>query len=199
MTHDWRKRFNVGHAIHHMIQSDFELMSHWSKGTLTFDKEVKVQDTALAKRLFIASSCDGVFTFWNNGTPYLRVGVEIKSASPDSFSKLNGPEDKHVKQSHLYMACLDLPLMWVVYWNKGNQNMTPSARPYLFRFNPATWAEQEQRARSAIAHADDYKLPEREEGLYCRWCKYAWTCQPKSSAATASTSRPRRTILPILR
>ena len=85
----FRKRFNVGHAIHGMIQKDMHLMALHSRGKLHFQEEVSVNDTELAKRLCITSSCDGVFTFFDDSAnPLLRVGLEIKTASPDDFDSL---------------------------------------------------------------------------------------------------------------
>lgn len=187
----FRKRFNVGHAIHSMLQKDFDLMSRHSRGKLHFQEEVSVNDTEIAKRLCITSSCDGVFTFYDDtASPILRVGLEIKSASPDDFDKLKKPKEKHVEQAHVYMACLDLPLMWFLYWNKGNQNMTPSVTPFLIRFNERLWGSLEQRAKECLEMADKEELPEREEGQHCRWCKYAWTCNPTTVTPQRQNRRP---------
>lgn len=189
-----RKRFNVGHAIHNMIQNDMHLLSLHSQGRLLFQEEVSVNDTELAKRLCIASSCDGVFTFLDEeGQPALRIGLEIKTASPDDYDSLKKAKEKHIEQAHVYMACLDLPLMWFMYWNKGNQNYTPSVPPFLIRFDAKLWKKLEARAVECLTAAEQEKLPDKEEGQHCRWCKYAWTCNP----STATPTQKRR-IVPIL-
>lgn len=194
----WRKRFLVGTAIHTMLQSDFHKMAVKSGGWMTFEDEVSVNETPLAKELYLTSSCDGVFTwFGQNGEPFIRIGLEAKSKAPDDFAKMKKPEEKHVKQAHLYMACLDLPLMWILYWNKGNQNMSPSLPPYMIRFDPAIWNEQRARAQDAVSSALSQTLPNREESIACSWCKYSWTCQPPSAAKYQKPQR--RPFLPILR
>lgn len=183
---DMQKRFNVGNAIHDMLQSDFARMASRSGGYVTFTPEVKVEHTELAKKYDIHSSCDGVFEFWEkkeDGTGiqvFLRIGIEIKSKSPDEYAKMKEPDPQHVNQAHLYQACLDLPLVWYVYWNKGNQNYTPMTSPWLRKFDHAIWAKQEQRAKEALEAAEKEVLPDREEGFHCTWCPYSWTCEPPS-------------------
>jgi len=182
---DMQKRFNVGNAIHDMLQSDFAKLARRSGGFITFNKEVKVHETELAKKYDIDSSCDGIFEFWEKtgsgvAEVFLRIGLEIKSKSPDEYAKMKEPEKKHIEQATLYQACLDLPLVWYVYWNKGNQNYTPMTFPWLRKFDGAIWARMEQRAKESLHAADTEKLPDREEGFHCTWCPYAWTCQPPS-------------------
>lgn len=174
----WRKKFEVGHAIHNMIQSHFKMMADASNGRMTFDSEVRCQETPLGRELCLCSSCDGIFTFWENGSPILRVSLEIKSKSPEEYKKLKKPEQKHVEQSHLYMACLDVPLTWVLYWDKGSEHYTPSLSPYLIRFDPSIWARLLDRAHTALDFANDGKLPDPEPCFECKWCPYAYTCNP---------------------
>ena len=174
----WRKKFQVGHALHDMLQTHFAMMAARSNGRLTFEKEVRVQDTPLGRELCLASSCDGTFTFWENQLPLVRVGVELKSKSPEEYAKLKAPEEKHVQQAHLYMAALDLPLVWFLYWNKGKEQFTPSLKPYLVRFDHTIWARLEARARMSLDFAEQGKLPDPEVSMSCQWCQYAWTCNP---------------------
>jgi len=178
---DMQKRFNVGNAIHGMLQSDFAKMAKRSGGTIIFKDEVKMTGSPLAEKYDIHSSCDGVFEFLNpSGEVYLRIGLEIKSKAPDDYAKLKEPEKKHIEQAHLYQACLDLPLVWYVYWNKGNQNYTPMTFPWLRKFDHNVWNRLEKRIIESLeaAHAD--VLPEREEAFHCTWCPYAWTCEPST-------------------
>lgn len=193
----WRKKFEVGRSIHDMLQRHFRLMcAHMaanSNGRLTFEDEVRVQDTPLGRELYLTSSCDGIFTFLDDAkVPFLRVGTEIKTKSDAEYKKLDGPEDKHVQQAHLYMAALDLPLTWILYWNKSNEHYTPSIAPYLIRFDPNIWQKLEDRARIAIDFANRQELPHPEVGMGCRWCPYAYTCNPP-------TERQTRVLTPIRR
>lgn len=177
-----RKRFKMGHAIHHMLQSDFAKMA---TGPISFQEEVKVHGTPLAMQYYIESSCDGVFHIKNEEVD-VRIGIEIKSISPNDFASLTGPQQKHIEQAHVYMACLDLPLMWFIYWNKGNQNYTPMIAPWLITFNPMIWEGLKDRAVECLADAEAGRLPDREEGFHCSWCSYSWTCEPKKNGGRKS-------------
>lgn len=180
-----RKKFMIGHAVHAMLQSSFHRMVKKKGGTITFSDEVKVGDTELARKYDISSSCDGVFTVYvKRGElldPVMRIGLEIKTESPDQFSNLKEPRPKHIEQAHVYMACLDLPVMWFLYWNKGNENYTTMAPPWLQTFNPKIWKTLEGRAKEVLQAASDEKLPDREEGFHCTWCAYAHICEPPNA------------------
>jgi hypothetical protein len=189
----WRQRFKVGHAIHDMVQRDFERLSQRTKRyayqlakqrnwVVEFEREVKIRPEyhVVAKELNLVGDCDGVFTFREDpvGPAVLRVALEIKSESKDEFEKLKGPRPEHVDQAHLYMAALDVPLTWFFYFSKGTQNNTKSEAPWLIPFNPAVWRDVEARCRLANGYADRKELGPRQEGIYCEFCNYAWHCQP---------------------
>jgi hypothetical protein len=179
---NWRQRFKFGHAVHDMFQKDFADMAKKSKGRIKFEAEVPVSPKyqAIAAELNIHSSCDGVFTFFDDPIldPVLRIGLEIKTEAPDGYAKLQEPKPEHVEQAHVYMKCLDLPLMYFLYVNKGNQNNTPSIEPFLIRYNPETWATIEARCRKLLKMAADNILPDRKESILCDFCPYAHTCEP---------------------
>lgn len=189
----WRKKFQVGHAIHDMLQRHFHMMVTNSNGRLLFDDEVRVQDTPLGRELCLTSSCDGIFTFCDDQLdPFLRVAVELKSKSAEEYKKLRGPEKKHIQQAHLYMAALDVPLAWLLYWDKGTEHYTPSLQPYLIRFDPLVWAGLADRAHTALDFAHNNQLPDQEVGLHCQWCPYAYTCNPPNERQTRVLSPIRR-------
>jgi len=195
----WRQRFEVGKALHAMLQRDFLRMAMNSRGLITFDYEVPIgpQYQKIAKELNIHSSCDGVFTFRDDpfGPAVLRVGLEIKTESPDGYDKLNSPRAKHIEQAHVYMKALDLPLLWFLYFNKGNQNNTSSMAPFLIRFNPELWAVLETRCRRVLSAVQRNELPERQEGLHCEFCPFSHVCQPaylnKKMGGAARWKQPR--------
>jgi len=181
-----RMRFASGHAHHAMIQNDFHRMCRRFNGTLTFQDEVRIHPGlgGAAAQWDMHSSCDGEFTFWHNQQPYLRVGLEIKTKSGPEFSKMVKPDKEHAKQTCLYQKALDLPLMWILYYNKSNSNWTNSEPPYLYQFNAHLWTtELEPRIADAHVHAQGRVLPAREEGMHCRWCPFAWDCKPPSLLA----------------
>ncbi len=206
----WKQRFKVGKATHKMVQDDFHALAKRSqKGhamrvaaalaqemdcTVEFEDEAPVspKHQPLAAHYQIFSSADGVFVFRTKATGevVLRVGLEIKTESPAEYEKLKEPKKEHVRQAHLYMANLDLPLMWFFYINKGNQNNTPSTSPWLITWQPQVWEEIEARMQTVHGFVARGEHPERNEGVYCEFCPWKYTCQP--SNMTQSQRPPSR-------
>lgn len=179
-------RFRVGHAVHAMLQNDFERIAKQSEGFLSYTPEVRINpDTNDAsKEHGIHSACDGVFTFFTRSTegfePIIRMGLEIKTMSDKEFEKAKKPKEFHREQATVYQACLDLPLMWTLYYNKSNSNITSTYRPFLFEFDKRLWERKlEIRFVKGRHLAVIQELPPKEEGRHCKWCAYSWTCQPK--------------------
>lgn len=197
----WKKRFDIGHHIHEKFQREFAYIAHrmglkpvqnWH---ITFESEVKIAPDLqpMANQWSIHSHCDGVFVIrerWD-GPAVLRIALEIKSESPTQYEllmKKAKPKPDHIEQAHVYMACLDIPLTWFLYYNKGNQNYTGSDASFLIPFDPVLWKELEsrfERAHNAAANAltDSGKLieenlPPRTESVKCEFCSFSWTCQP---------------------
>jgi hypothetical protein len=197
-------RFALGTAVHSMVQNDWHRIAQKTRGlwvingepgcSMTFEDEVKVHPGlgGPAAEWDLHSACDGIFTFWNpQGAAVLRVGLEIKTESDKQYEKLREPRDYHKEQTTLYMAALDLPLMWTFYYNKSNSNITSSYPPYLFQFDYWLWNTLEMRFAKAHAMATTGQLPERTEGMPCKWCAFSHTCQP----AILKGRQPKRTKL----
>lgn len=185
-----KERFQMGHAVHDMVQTAYEKMAQKSMGKFTFQREVRVDETPYAQEHFVSSSCDGVFTIFDKGSPVARIGLEIKTESPDNFDKLTAPRPKHLVQAHLYMKCLDLPYMWFLYINKGNQRRTPMTAPWLVQFDPQLWEQVEQRIQVVLKSAEEGKLPDKESGFHCSWCPYAYVCSPFNTTYNAPVHKP---------
>ena len=179
-------RFNLGHAIHALLQHDFRLICEkfvHEGATLSFEKEAKISPAlgGAAEEWNIHSSCDGVFTWYEDGEPVRRLGLEIKSESEKGFLDLHNPRDKHRAQTTVYMKCLDLPMIWVLYYNKSNSNFTAPSPPWLFQFNHNARDQLERRIADATINVRRNSLPDKEETYECSWCPFAWTCGPKSA------------------
>jgi len=204
----WRQRFKVGHALHGAIQKDFHDIARLSRieGAFAFAKglafergwTVKFEDEVrlapgkqeISTRYNIHSAADGVFTFFAGDQPVLRVLLEIKTESPQSYEKLREPKPEHLEQVHLYMAALDIPLTWFFYFSKGTQNNTPSSFPFLLPFNPQIWATVEQKCQDALAHQAAGTLPDRVETIVCEFCPYAFACKPPTNRAERNPVDP---------
>lgn len=188
-----KMRFRLGTAVHGMVQSDFKRMAARTNGRLHFEDEARISGELqeLARIWGISSSCDGIFTFnrWypeqRRWYPYLRVGLEIKTMSNDEYDKAKEPKDDHKVQTCVYMKCLDLPLMWTLYYNKSNSNIVPPSAPWLFQFDAPRWVKLEAKMAQTLEYISQGILPAKEEGMPCKWCPYAWHCQPAFLARAA--------------
>jgi len=180
----WRKRFMMGQAIHEMLQKEFHNWALSSNSTISFQEELAISPAlgGMAAKWDIYSHCDGRLVFrddWD-GPAVLNMLMEIKSISPLGFKDLKEPKPEHIEQTHIYMACLDVPLIWLLYWNKGNQNTTGTDNPnFLVRFSHKKWAEMEQKFERVHQAAALENLPDRSEGVTCEFCAFSHHCQPQ--------------------
>jgi len=194
LDNTWKKRFMVGHALHAMLQTQFEQMAG-GPFVSTFQSEVKISPELqpVAAAWNIQSHCDGLFQLRRPGEPdpFARVVLEIKTASPGEYDKLKAPKPEHVEQAHVYMGCLDTPFTWFLYWNKGNQNYTGSNNPSFFTvFNPDTWMGLLKKFERGHIAADTNQLPDRLEGVGCDFCAFSWTCKPQYLQRRSGTHVP---------
>jgi hypothetical protein len=162
---------------------------------MEFQDEVPVspKHQAIAAHYSLYSHCDGIFSFFDlqSDECVLRVGLEAKSKSAPEYEKLKIPEHQHIRQGHIYMATLDLPLMWFMYMNKSNQNNTNSKAPWLVVWQPEIWAEVEERCRRVLTLAANSDLPAREESVLCQFCPWAYTCGPSLKDDSREQRPPR--------
>jgi len=174
-------RFTLGKVIHAYIQHAWSCIAAESEGRITYEAEVPIHpgNSEIAKYWSIYSSCDGVIGLWDDDTQFARIGLEIKTQSDGSYTKMSKPDPKHLDQSTVYMKCLDLPLMWACYYNKSNSDVAISGEPYLFTYKEEIWEALEKRWTEQHQHALDGTLPERKTGMECSWCPYAWICDPE--------------------
>lgn len=177
-----KMRFRIGTAVHALIQSEWKRIGIRSKGRIHVEIEAEVAPELqeVAAEWDLHSHCDMVLTLFEDDRPIVRVGTEIKTKSGPSYDLLKKPESAHLEQTTVYMAALDLPLMWTLYYNKSNSSITTSYPPYLFRFNAGLWERLQMRFAKMHYLAQHKRIPEREEGFHCTWCPYWKTCKPKT-------------------
>lgn len=184
-------RFGVGHAVHAMLQDAWHRIAAKSNGRILFRDEVamspKLQEAAI--QWDIHSHCDGEIILCDeDSVPQVRIVLEIKTESDGQYTKLKEPRDKHKEQTNLYMAMLDAPLTWVLYYNKSNSSITDSVPPWLYKFDRKMWEEQQEMRFAKMHHlAETGVLPDRTEGMECGWCPFAWTCQPTTKIRGSRT------------
>jgi len=167
------KRFKIGHLVHAMVQRQYGLLNDEE---LSFEAEVPTADTPVGREWQITSRCDGVFTWRKCGQVIRRVGLEIKTCSADEWRRIKAPEKRHIIQAHIYMKCLDLPLLWFFYYNKSTQAVKPMASPWLIRFDKEVWQEIEPRIHSLLEYVISREEPPPEKGFHCMFCAQRSRC-----------------------
>jgi len=191
-----KRRFDMGTLVHELVQWEFGEMCKWLGGSVQFVPEAKIspETSPEAARLNAHSSCDGIFYFYHQGHCYMRVGLEIKTMSDKEFEKTSAPKEEHYEQTCFYQKMLDLPLMWVLYYNKSNSFTKPCAAPFLFKYNSTLWDHTlEPRILGAYQMVSNGQLPAKQEGRPCNWCPYGHVCKPAylSQGHAPSTSYTR--------
>lgn len=188
-----RRIFDTGTKIHEQLQGYLQNIAAGSNGTEIFVKEAAFNEnnSHVANTYDIESTTDGV---WTISVPdlSLRFGLEIKSMKDELFKKLNGPDASHVVQCHVYMACLDLPAMVVLYYNKNDSSLIE----YTVLFQQKVWRAITSKIDYVREHAIDEKEPLQEVGYHCRTCRYAYLCKPPKPEKVSRRVNLKRFSLP---
>jgi CRISPR/Cas system-associated exonuclease Cas4 (RecB family) len=109
--------FANGHAVHERLQAMLHKMKY------PFDDEVKIA----WENPPVRGHCDGVLEY--NGR---RIIIEIKSCSPEVYMnrlKWKKPKDDHFAQANIYAHILDCDTIWIIYENKGSQEIKIFEKP----------------------------------------------------------------------
>jgi CRISPR/Cas system-associated exonuclease Cas4 (RecB family) len=170
-----RRIFDTGHKIHEQLQKYLCIIAERTNGAGVFVKEAEFNEktSAIANAYDIESTTDGIWTI-NVPNLNLRFGLEIKSMKDDLFKKLNGPEINHKIQCHVYMACLDLPIMVMLYYNKNDSSMAE----FSVMFSDDIWNAITDKINYVRKCAVDDVKPDQEVGFHCKTCRYAYICKP---------------------
>lgn len=103
--------FDNGHDVHARYQRYFEEMGI----LIEAEKEIKITDPVPIK-----GSVDGILN-WTEHIPY-----ELKSISPERFEfrrAYKKPDENTYRQAQLYVYALDHDSIFVIYENKGTQEI----------------------------------------------------------------------------
>lgn len=173
--------FDMGHAIHALVQGRFTDMSAWmgaKKFGYQFEAE-KRYDPAIDE-LYNTFGCggtaDGLLEIWTD-TWRQRGILEIKSINDEGYKSLTKPKYGHVLQAHLYCFRFNCPVMWIWYFNKNNSRR----KIYPVVFDQATFDVAIGRLETWHTHVMNKTLPPREESYFgCMGCAYRDTCKPQT-------------------
>lgn len=172
---DLKKRFAIGHAVHELVQAAY------AKGcgrSVRFEPEVELADTPLGRELNLRSKTDGVITHLDSsGQPFIRIGLEIKTDTNEAWQKRVMPDEDHLDQVTVYMAALDLPLMYISYVNKSSGECTPFKAPFAYVFDEARWKSIRARIERASSEENPFNLPAASKSSACMTCSYRHHCK----------------------
>lgn len=169
-----RRILDTGTKIHEQLQSYLRDFADYNEAEIFIDEaNMNGSNSEVAYNLEIDSTTDGI---WEVKVPdmHLRFGIEIKSINDDGFKGLNKPHGENIIQSHIYMGCLDLPVMTILYYNKNDSLMNE----YCVPFDQTIWEAIVKKINFVRTHAVNEEPPPREVGFHCRQCRYSFVCKP---------------------
>lgn len=185
-----RRIFNTGTKIHEQLQEYLADLVKETEGTEAFADEVSInrKTSEVAAEFELDTTTDGIYEINIVGEIEARFGLEIKSINKAGFDSLGSPKPQHVVQAIVYMACLDLPVMQLLYYCKNDSVMAEFTVP----FDHDVWQAVVNKINFVREHAIEGTLPSQEVGYHCRQCRYKHICKPpKPKSASAKRSRQR--------
>ncbi|CAB4131724.1 hypothetical protein UFOVP276_102 [uncultured Caudovirales phage] len=181
-----RRIFDTGSAIHLQLQLYLAAYAKKHKKTEKFEDEVKIcpENNPMADKYDISAHMDGLYEV-NTPVSHIRAGVEIKTINTDGFKGTSSPHAEHMIQGTVYQACLDLPVMIFLYYNKNDSSLAE----YVMEFDDHRWCAIIDKLDYVRDCAMSKKEPKQEIGFGCKNCKYAKICKPpgKTRSPLAST------------
>lgn len=163
--------FDVGTAFHALLQMHLQHMYGER-----YRKEVPCRDP----KLHITGNTDGEFTFIQ-ARSLLEIKT-IKEGGNFGFEKvLTKPFDDHIRQTHIYMWCLQVPFGLIFYYNKNTSDIIE--HPIVF--NPVLWAELEAVIQPVATALEGGPLPPAKVGSHCKGCAFFKGCKPGQEGVNA--------------
>ena len=157
---DLRMLFDMGHALHDMLQEKLE------KEFGTFESEVFISNDDLK----IVGHCDGVFRDQD-------WVLEIKTVGESVFKSLVRPKKEHIYQVHCYMFCEDIPRTQLLYVARATGQM----RLFKIEFDNDIFQEIVDVIKTVEEFVEAGEAPPKEPNKWvCRTCKFQHVCQPFS-------------------
>tara|TARA_B100000131_G_scaffold45449_1_gene40638 strand:- start:12025 stop:12747 length:723 start_codon:yes stop_codon:yes gene_type:complete len=160
---DLRMLFDMGHALHDMLQTKLE------KEFDSFKAEVPVA----SEELNMFGHCDGVF----RDEEWV---LEIKTVGESVYRNLTKPKIEHVYQVHCYMYALDIPRCQLLYVNRA----TGAMRNMKVHFQTSVWEKVCEIMKFVEDHVKEGSEPPRQISKWvCRSCKFLHACEPNFDEA----------------
>ena len=189
-----RRILDTGTAVHSQLQIYLEEIAARSDGAFTFVPEVDVDPDKndLADMMDISGHTDGD-SYAKEDEDEVRFLLEIKTINDAGYKKTSGPHPEHLMQGTIYQACLDVPVIVFLYYNKNDSSIAE----YVHTFDSSRWEAIEAKLNVVREHAVAEDPPPRELSFQCQRCRYKKTCKPPrrgrgASKAAASLLRKER-------
>jgi CRISPR/Cas system-associated exonuclease Cas4 (RecB family) len=168
--------FDIGHAVHHMMQT---YGAHGAWGDVFYKPESKLtgEIQPLSEELMIEGSADAeniIIVDNIPNAPIYEVGVvhEYKTINTDGYGKLSRPKPEHKQQATIYAKVLNRPIVVYLYLNKNDSSL----KDFPVEFDPAQWNTLEHKARLLVQYFDAGQPPPAETGYHCQQCPYSYGC-----------------------
>lgn len=179
----------VGTKLHEWVQEEvlskmeeygvtllpMEELPNYGKEGLEFIKEhgaspmeIKFLDYRHTTKFPISGMVDGWMEFEN-----ISFLFEFKTINPNDFSMLIEPLKDHVKQGAIYSLSLGVKKVLFLYLCKGTQNL----KAYMVTYNEQQLEWVEKLINEIEENVLEKELPDKEEGLECRYCAYSRLCK----------------------
>lgn len=166
-----RRIFDTGSAIHAQLQIYLHKVAEMNAETDTFVDEVDVNPAT--QTYGISAHMDGLYTIKTPSTS-IRFGIEIKTINDAGYKGTKSPHPEHIMQGTVYQACLDLPVMLFLYYNKNDSSMAE----FVQIFDRDRWEAITEKLKSVTSHIKKGTLPEQEVSFSCSSCQYKGICKP---------------------
>lgn len=178
-----RRILDTGTAVHSQLQLYLSEIAIRSNETFHFIPEVDIDpDTNdLAGRLDISGHTDGD-CYVKEGDDEVRFLLEIKTINDAGYKKTSGPHPEHLMQGTIYQACLDVPVIVFLYYNKNDSSIAE----FIHLFDKDRWGAITAKATWIQDCAINGQPPEREVSYQCQRCRYKRTCKPPRRGRGAS-------------
>jgi len=178
-----RSIFDLGHAVHEMLQARLERTLKYqledSEYDFTLEVEKSINNTDLAKKYEMAGSADGLITLVlkdSDGPDFARIIYEAKSISKKGWEKLASPLAKHRMQASIYCEALEATHILFEYFCKDNA----ASKWYLVPKDEAALGSAIKSIDKVRAATQSLTLVDREGSHYeCSDCAYLELCKPE--------------------
>ena len=184
-----RRVLDTGSALHAQLQAYLHEVAKRSNGNERFEDEVDVDPeiNEIADQLDLSGHLDGIYKILKP-TP-IRFGIEIKTINDNGYKNTRGPHGEHIMQGTIYQACMDLPVMLFIYYNKNDSSLAE----YVQVFDPHRWEAIKEKILLLKQKAITKELPDQEVTFACNNCRYKGLCKPPKRMRGAAVQQLFRT------